>query len=202
MGSYITTGLVFSGSDVSIIKRKLKDLIIFLSGRSECYKSVKASKDIDGNDWIEFKSDELADIQEAYRFASEGYMGQIDLQTSLITSNEIHVSVRVEKEEDYFGILVDVAEDDFLKSNDLIVLNAADDLMIKFMSELYVVLEYKYAFCDNEAELQFSPNDIQCLAKEMYSILIIPRNSELNSVTNVFRSNWYLNGLTSRKVGI
>ena len=202
MGSYITTGLVFNGSDVSIIKRKLTDLIMYLSDKSECYKSVKASKDIDGNDWIEFKFDELADIQEAYRFASEGYMGQIDLATSLITSNEIHASVRVEKEVDYFGILVDFAEDDFLKSNDPAVLNAADDLMIKFMNELYEVLKYNYAFCDNEAELQFSPNEIQCLTKEMYSILVMPNNSGINSVTNVFRSNWYLNGLTSRNVRI
>ena len=35
------------------------------------------------------------------------------------------------------------------------------------------------------------------ITKEMYSIIVIPSNSG-NSITNVFRSNWYLNGLTSR----
>lgn len=201
MGSYITTGFVFSGADVNIIKKKLTDIIMHLSDKSESYKSVKASKDIDGNDWIEFKFEELADIQEAYRFASEGYFGQINLVTSLFTRDEILVSVIVEKEADYFGILVDIAEDDFLKSNDPAVLNAADDLMIKFMNELYEVLKYNYAFCDNEAELLFLLDENQSLNEDMYSILVIPSNSGLNSITNVFRSNWYLNGLTSRNIG-
>lgn len=200
MGSYITTGIIFDGIETTSIKRKITDLIIYLSNRSECYKSVKASKDIEGNEWIEFKFEELDNVREAYEFVSEGYFGQIDLMTSRFTSNEILVSVRVEKEVDYFGILLDIAEDDFLKSSESVILNAKDNLIIKFLEELYEVLEFKYAFCDNEAEIKFSPNEIQHLNREVYSILLIPSDSKLNGKINVVKSNWYLNGLTSRDV--
>ena len=166
MGSYITTGFVFNGTDVNIVNRKLKAIIMYLSNGSERYKFVKASKDTDGNNWLKLEFEELTDIQEGYRLASKGFFGQIDLVTGLFTSNEIFVSVRVEKEADYFGLLVDIAEKDLIKSNDYAVLNAADDLMINFMSELYKVLKYNYAFCDNEAELQFSPNEFKNITKE------------------------------------
>jgi hypothetical protein len=202
MGSYITTGLVFSGSDVDVIKSKLKVLIMYLAGGSGCYKFVKASKDADGNDWVELKFEELNDIQEGYRFASEGYFGQIDLTTRLFKSDEISASIRVEKESDYFGLLVDIAEDDLLKSNESEVLNAADELMTKVMCELHNVLKYDYAFCDNEAELQFSPNEFQSLNEDVYSITVMTSNSELENIANVFKSHWYLNGLTSREAKV
>lgn len=201
MGSYITTGFVFNGTDIEIIKRKLEAMIRCLSDGRETYKLVKASKDEDGDNWIEFKFEELNDIQEGYTFAAEYYFGQIDLTSSFFTSNDISVSVRVEKESDYFGILVDIVEEDLLKSNEVVVLNMADEQMIKAMCELHKVLNYDYAFCDNEAELQYSPKEFRCLDGDVYSIIAVSNNSEFGSMPKVYKSHWNINGLTSREFG-
>lgn len=60
--------------------------------------------------------------------------------------------------------------------------------MIKVMCELQYVLNYDYAFCDNEAELQYSPKEFM-FGQDVYSITAVSNNSEFVSMPKVYKSH-------------
>ncbi len=198
MASYITVGFVFNGADEQKIISKLQILITDIMQKDSYYKSAKVCKDQDGNNWIELDADHLTDINKYTPILAKGYFGQVDFVTKFFTCEKIPISVRVEKALDYFGILIDIEEKDLLKSNVQSILSKVDDHLIEFILNLYNLIEYDYAFADNEAELQYSPNEIQLLNINTYSIFAKKSISDCKSDISVYKSEWYLDGLTTR----
>ncbi len=198
MSNNITVGFVFDKINTNTINNKLKLIIKYLSCGTMKYEKIKFCESLEEEKWIEIISNKYNNIEKLLYQLSQKNYGEISLYTNAFTNNNILVSVYVLKEKNFFAITIDVEEEKIIYSYESDVLSEVDDRVIFIMQELYEKLEYSYAFCDNEAELLFSPYDMKRLKSDIYSICIIPSDSRKINESNIYISSWYLNGLSKR----
>ncbi len=198
MGSYISIGLVYDKLDLERVKIELENLTAYLITELGSVKRVKVSKDVDGEEWIEYNTLENYQISEMCGLLSKHFYGQLSLMCNYLGLDNFEVTIRIEKEEDYFGFLLDVREAELIKTGCLEEINSITEKIITFIKDLRNVLVYDYAFCDNEAEIKYSPREFGELKNDVYSIVIIPSFTEKEKSYNIIKSNWNIDGLTIR----
>ena len=162
---------------------------------------MKISKDIDGEEWIEYDSLVGIKTDDICNILAENYYGQVEIKSNLLRHKNLMITIRVEKEEneEYFGFLLDISEEALIKTNSVSEMNNITDEIEEFIQEFYKHSPYEYAFCDNEAEIQYSPIEFKKIKKSIYSIVAIPFLESNSSKVNIIRSNWNIDGLTSRE---
>lgn len=198
MGSYISIGFVYNMQNVGQIKKELELLVTHLISKNGSMKNIKVSKDSNGEKWVEYNTVNNLQMSQSYGLLAEYYYGQLDLICSILGKSNLEVVVRIEKEEDYFGFLLDIKEDELIKANNLEAMNGATDEIISFITNWYNVSRFDYAFCDNEAEIQCSPKEVSTLKNAAYSIFVVPSSEIQNKALNIIKNNWNIDGLTTR----
>ena len=198
MGSYISIGLVYDKSDLERVKNELERLSTYLTTEFGSVKSMKVCKDTYGEEWIEYNSFENHQISDLCDLLAKYYYGQLSLKCNILGFDNLEVTIRIEKEEDYFGFLLDVSEAELIKTGGLEELNSITEKIICFITDLHKVLVFDYAFCDNEAEIQYSPTEFKELKNDVYSIVILPTSEKKEKPYDIIKSNWHINGLTIR----
>ncbi|MFE6796500.1 Imm64 family immunity protein [Paenibacillus chitinolyticus] len=81
----------------------------------------------------------------------------------------------------------------FLEKNSRQKITATETL-IKLVAQIYPALQFGYAFCDHEAQIELSPREFK---PERYSLSFWPDLS--NGELKVTKSSWHINGLTERQ---
>lgn len=200
MGSYISIGLVYDGLVLEQARIQLKNLISHIISDLNAVKGIKMSRDISGKEWIGYNYNNKCKIDDLCRLLIENYYGQLNLKCNLFGLNQLNITVHIEKEQDYFGFLLDISESELLKTGDLEEINNMTEKIIDFILDLHTTLTYDYAFCDNEAEFQYSPREFRRLKSAVYSIAVIPSIGKQENSFDVIKSNWHINGLTTRHV--
>lgn len=147
------------------------------------------SEDIDGEKWVEMDNPDID--SEAIGRLSDYYFGEIQVKINAFEKIELSTSIKVEKSEDYFGILLSFQENILLPSYNLEIIEAVTNQITEFVKTIYEDTKFSYAFCDHEAEFQYSTTDFK---PEKYSISYLPEDGTLR----VIKSNWHINGLTER----
>ncbi|HHW37552.1 MAG TPA: hypothetical protein GXX18_10000 [Bacillales bacterium] len=198
MGSFISIGLIYSKRTEERFKNELDILVRYLVSKDGILKKIKMSKDIDGEEWIEYTPNNNLEISESLNLIAKYYYGQVNVVCTFLGFSDLEVAVRIEKEKDYFGFLLDISEADVIKTHNVEVINRVTDQIINFIIDLYSVSGFDYAFCDNEAEIQYAPDEFCTLENDMYSIIVIPSFGEQDKALNVFKNNWHIDGLTAR----
>lgn len=189
MGSNINVGLVYDSSRA--IGTHLENLIELLNENRGHIVYVKFCEDSDGERWIQQNSPNIdTTILEKL---TQSYYGQINLLIDLFQLKDLNVEIKIEKSEEFFGLLLSFREDDILSDYLKESLDTITDRILKFVAEIYPILQFDYAFCDHEAEIEFSPKEFNA---ERYSLSFLPDLS--TGKLNVLKSNWHINGLTER----
>lgn len=198
MGSYISIGFVYDKLDLGQVKVELEKLTTYLITELDSIKNMKFSKDMDGEEWVEYSSFNNYQISDLCSLLAEHYFGQLNLECNLFELDNLEVTIRVEKEQDYYGFLLDMSETELIKTGDLEEIDDITEKIINFVTDLHKALIYDYAFCDNEAEIQHSPREFKELKNAVYSIVVIPTFEKQEKSFNVIKSNWHIDGLTIR----
>ena len=200
MGSFISIGFIYQVFSIQTIENEIKKLLKYIVDTDGSLKKMKVSKDIDGEEWNEY--DSLMNLQgdSIYAILAKNYYGQIEVNSNIFGCKNITIIIRIEKEEDedYFGFLLDIDEEELINTNSASEISNITEKIIDFITRFYNYSAYDYAFCDNEAEIKYSPIHFKKVERSIYSITVIPILDGNSNRLNVIRSNWNIDGLTSR----
>ncbi|MDD3172673.1 MAG: Imm64 family immunity protein [Herbinix sp.] len=196
MGSYITIGFIYNKFSMNNIKNQMERVVEYIVSSVGIIKKAKVSKDMDGEEWIEYDSINNSQIDTLFTSLAEHYYGQIEMETNLFDLKNLTIIMRVVKEEndDYFGLLLDVDENAFITNT----VNVYTEKILNLITEFYNYSVYDYAFCDNEAEIKYSPKEFINLKESVYSLAILPVCNDISNKLRVIKSKWNIDGLTSR----
>jgi|LSQX01.3.fsa_nt_gb hypothetical protein len=197
MGSYIGIGLVYDDIPGDRLERELRNIVNYLVSYDGSINSIKFSKDEDGNEWVEDSLNNKS-VEDFYSSLCNGYFGQLHMICNILGIQKLNVCIRVEKTKNYFGLLLDISEEELIGVSSSENINRITDKIIVFLNELYEVSVFEYALCDNEAEIQYSPTEFQSLSEEVYSIVVLPDEDKKN--LKIIKSSWHIDGLTTRRV--
>ena len=190
MGSRISIGLVYECNNMIESLEKLIKLLISDNGY---IKGFKVSKDEEGNKWIENFDTTTSISDEVYSCLTLGFYGQINLVSDIINLKHKDIVLNIERHSDYYGFLIDIEESSLIDEDSIIDIATS---IINLISDNFMNLRYDYAFCDNEAEIEYSLQEILSNNNDIYCLLFIPNFVE-NKI-EVKKSNWLLDGLTKR----
>jgi len=197
MGSYIGIGLVYNIDLQNRIELELKNIANYLVSHEGRITNFKYSKDEEGIEWVEKSFISNLEIERIYNKISNNYFGEIEVEVSILSIEKLKIRIAVRKVDNYyFGILLDILEEELIGVGSKKKLNTITNNIVLLLEELYVVSNYDYAFCDNEAEIQYSPHEFQSLNKKVYSIVALPIREEKK--VRIEKSNWNIDGLTDR----
>lgn len=192
MGSKITIGYVFGIENKKVMALYLEELVNILSEEGLII-DFKFSLDDEGNEWKECVVKKNKMESSAYELLTKYYYGTVKLISNIVNLRSKEIAVTVEQTSEYFGFLIDLDEEDL---NQDFNLEEIESSIINFVAKSYGLLKFDYAFCDHEAEIEYSPKEITKVEEEIYSLLFIP--SVMKDEVEVKRSSWYLDGLTRR----
>ncbi|SDG59688.1 Immunity protein 64 [Fontibacillus panacisegetis] len=190
MGSTINIGLVYNDSKaIGKILEKLLGLVVENNGH---FQSVKFCEDYDGESWIEldYPNMDTTFIDKM----TKSYFVQIQSCLDLFQIEQLKTDIRIEKYDEFFGLLLLFNEDEILPNYSIESLEKITNSIINFIVEVHPVLNFDYAFCDHEAEIEYSPKEFK---PEKYSLSFLPNLT--NGVLGVRKSSWEINGLTERR---
>lgn len=198
MGSRICIGLAYGGSSEIRMAVKLGRLIEYLIASGAHVKRFRVSRDSEGSEWIKRDLSDDQGIESFYEVLVRGYYGEADLAGAVLGYNDIAVTVRVVKGKGYFGFLLDLDEEDLLKSHSQEELDRVTAGIVDWVKGLYPIANFDYAFCDEEAELQYPPEAFRTLGAHKYSVAILPAERGDAGSLSVLMNSWCIDGLTPR----
>ncbi len=190
MGSYIGIGLVFNNKFNSKEKSTLQMILEYFTSKNGKLLNAKFSEDEDGNDW---KDIENLKLYEADNLLNKYYLN-INFICDILGKTRVSVNAYYKNlNENVSGLLLDVKEELFLKGCPDEKIEEKTNQFIHLITDIYNVVEYDYALCDQEAMIKYTLDDIE-KAKKEYSILLIPHFNKMEIVKN----SWNIDGLTDR----
>lgn len=200
MGSYIGIVLVYNNSSQNKIECELRTVIRYLIFHEGNITNTKYSKDKDGIKWVEDSFTNGLEIEKVSSLLSKNYFGQLNVICNILNMKKLNICVTMKNtDKNYFGILLDIAEDDLMGviSNENI--DIITERIIYLLKDLYEVSDFDYAFCDNEAEILYSPSEFQSLNEKVYSVVALPIIKGEKKIV-IVKSNWNIDGLTTRTI--
>ncbi|PJN88875.1 Imm64 family immunity protein [Bacillus sp. mrc49] len=188
MTNILSVGMVY---DHSFDKSEELQSIIqyFLNLKSDIF-SIKVNMDEDGENWLESHRNEKNFLLD-YTLLTEHFFGEILMHLNDFWSlNNLFLTLRLVKEEDFFGYILEFDLEQLLNQYSLDVIN---ELIIDLVIDIYGITTFRYAFCDHDSEIEYSPSYKELV--KVYSILMLPR--EKNGF-DVIKNNWQIDGFTER----
>lgn len=190
MGSYIGIGLIVDNKSCIKEKSAIQRILEYFILRNGKLVNIKFSEDEDGNDW---KNIENPNLDEIDSFLNKYYLN-INLICDILDKGNIVINTYYKKlDENIFGLLIDFEEQVFINDYPDERIEEITNGFINLLVDLYMVVKYSYAFCDQEAMIKYTPENIE-EAKSKYSILLIPHYNKMEIIEN----GWNIDGLTDR----
>lgn len=188
LGSKISVGLVYEieelGSKVAILNSIINSL-----DDSNGVHSYKYCKDVFGEEWIQ--SDNTVNMtNEILVSIVSNYFAELTMNTSQFLGDSQSIVIRVENYDVYFGILIDLEESSVQKAG----YDMVESRIIQYLSKEFNNYKYDYAFCENEGEIELSPDEVTSSKEELFSVLMKPEGETVK----VYKSSWKLDGVSER----
>jgi hypothetical protein len=190
MGSKIAIGLVY-GKELFHVKIDILNSILKSLVDDKGILNYKYSIDEFGEKWIDSKEvTEVLSLDTLGKVIS-GYYAEIALNTAEFSQVSKSIVIRLENEEEYFGVLIELEESD-VKA---IGYDTVEKLVIKFLESEFDKFNYAYAFCDAEGEIELSPNEVSENNTELFSILLVSEKGNVKTT----KSSWKIDGTSKRE---
>lgn len=191
MGSDINIGIVYDNKQKGKINFYLSEVIKLLINNFGTIKFLRYSKDKDGTKWIEQEQKQLD--SKKTKLLTTNYYGKVELASDVFGKNLIETVVSIEQTDSYFGFLIQFNEQELSEN---LTIWEVENLIIDFVLQNQNTLEFQYAFCDHEGEMEYTHDEMKNITEEIYSLLFIPSDNTGNM--KVLKSRWALDGLTNR----
>jgi hypothetical protein len=102
----------------------------------------------------------------------------------------LKLTLRIEKEVAFTGLVIDIEEKMLRRKKTNKELSNLSEEILEFLQDIHSMLFYKYAFCEHEGEIIYSPKDFYKLDDDIYSIAVIPLENEFR----IRRGSWSIDG--------
>lgn len=198
-GGYVTIAIVFEHNKRKDFKKHLKSLIHYLLKETGQLKSLKVSKDMDGNEWIEVKGEKLLEKPCLYEMLEKYFYGEIHLGSDVFSKAVLNLLITIENNEEYFVFYINIPSQQYLDFGNVENLEALTADMIRKFKELFILLNFDYIVCDHEADVIYSPVEFKKTKKVIYAISMIPNNNGMKTDFEIILGDWYLDGFTEKK---
>lgn len=106
---------------------------------------------------------------------------------------QLHIRVSI-KTDAILGILFEMEQEELIPVESSFLLESITNKIIKDLKALWERAPFEYAFCDNEADIEFAPSEILKTEEYIYSVLLINRNHFLTHKM----ATWCIDGLSER----
>lgn len=195
MGAYISIGIVYSNNDVYKIHNDLFIITEYLSHFCEKIL-VKYPKSNYLEDWDEKVFEGKKGLYKAFKILNTSTISFGNICYKIHNDN-YNITVSIKGNNDFFkGILFEIPEEELLKNNySNENLNNITDKIAKRLIELWNYIDFSYAFCDNEADIEYQLFELT-QREETYSLLLL-KNSLNQPIIKL--SSWHIDGITERK---
>ena len=190
MGSYIGVGVVLNNKLNSKEKSALQMILEYFISKNGKLLNTKFSEDEDGDNW---KNIENIKLYEVDNLLNKYYLN-INFICDVLDKKDVMIRAYYENlDENVSGLLLDFEEELFIEDYPDERIEEKTNKFINLMAEIYNVVEYDYALCDQEAMVEYTLDNIE-KAKKKYSVLLIPHNNKMEIIKN----SWNIDGLTDR----
>lgn len=197
MGSSTNIGFVYGSNSRSLAETELSSLIQYFISNNGSVLSQKYCKDIDGDGWVESNEVAYLSLKDTSSQLVNNYYGQLKIKCNLLGKKGLTIDVLFKKlSQTSYGILLDIADEQLF--NSVNSLDAITDEIIELMRRIYSISHFDYAFCDNEAQIEYSLSDLIALGNPVYSVIAILKGANQSNL-QIVKSSWHIDGLTPRK---
>ncbi|KAB1438065.1 Imm64 family immunity protein [Candidatus Galacturonibacter soehngenii] len=196
MGSFISIGIVYTDKNIIKMGDDLVDIIKYLS--PFCNKIVVNYPDDDiCENWEEKSFVGEEGFEKAFSILNDKKFSTGKIYCK-IQNKDYNVLVSIKGKNDLFrGILFEIPEEElFLEKFSSDILDIITDKIANSIIELWNNTEFNYAFCDSEADIEYSLCEVRASEKPIYSMLLL--KNEFNQPI-VRLGSWCIDGLTPRK---
>jgi len=196
MGSSTGIGFVYGVGDNAIFQFvKIMELLLLNNGTID---HLKYCKDINGDEWVEKKVTVQALNKNTLYPLINNYYGQVSVKCDLLSKKDLNIDVYFKKiDSKNLGILLYIPDEQIFGSDVGENINLITENVINLIQQIYNISNFDYAFCDNEATVEYSLDDLKAIENPIYSILALP-NEENKTELQILKSDWNIDGLTPR----
>ncbi|MBB4824972.1 hypothetical protein HNO89_002198 [Sporosarcina luteola] len=192
MGAKISLGWVSTNINISNEYNILINNLKLLGVKINC---VKFSSDNSGFHWSEIEDYRTYSNKKLLSILKELRFLEISISNFPFGKLTIDAVIKLEVTNKYFGFLLEMEESSIISSYKIKELETAEDLIIQYLNLIFKNFNVDYAFSDQEAEVEFSPEEYKQLERPYYAI---EARRGHDGKVKITKANWYINGLTQR----
>lgn len=212
-GQYIDIGFIYPCISKDSQKNEIDNLIRFLQKWDLSVTRLIASKDVDGEEYIELSSISPVDESCISDMLTDMYNGVLTIDISMdgkqIKSIIVVVYQGEGKIDGYYCISMSIPGDQIINGCDLMgperydepvnsFINSVTNRLILFMTEFYKYSKYSYSFCDSEAMMECTPEELMKQQREVYSVAVVPVVNGNETTLRIYKSAWNIDGFSLR----
>lgn len=192
MSSSISIGFVFEKQQSMTLL--LSKILEFFKAKGELNR-ISYSVDENGDSWKENTIQNLTPHEVASLMVNN-FWGKTNITSAILDDKIVNFDVSVSKLfKNDFGFLMEINIEQLFRVGDKKELENSTSMIIQFCKSIFDNAKYSYAFCDHEANIEYTWSEFKKLKNHIYSIVIIPENEKF--VINL--SSWEIDGLTNRE---
>jgi hypothetical protein len=197
MGSSTTIGFVYGSNSRTYAETELNNVTQYLISNNGKVLSQKYCKDLNGNGWVESNEIAYLLLSDTLNQLVNNYYGQLKIECDILGKKGLNLDILFKRiDQNNYGILLDIPDEQILSSN--LQLDSVTNGIIALIQTIYKVSHFDYAFCDNEAQIEYSLPALRSIENCIYSLVAMP--DEMNqSNLQIIKSSWHIDGLTPRK---
>lgn len=158
------------------------------------FQKISYSLDENGSSWHE----ETIKTQSTYEVATlmvKHFFGKATIKAKILNNKNIHFDTSIFKfSKNDFAFLIEIDIDQLFQVGNKKELENCSSMIIKFCEEIFDIVQYRYAFCDHEANIEYTWSEFSEMNENIYSISIIPQSEKFK----ISLASWEIDGLTNR----
>lgn len=212
-GQYIDIGFVYPFINKERQQAEIDSLIHYIHNWDLTIKKLIACEDPDGEEYIELDSIDQINESTIGKAFLDMYNGMLTIDLKLVFEPISDILVYVEKGEGkldgYYCIFISVKGDQLIRDCNLMgpevyvepineYINAITNKIITLMVDFYGYSQYSYAFCDTEAQMECTPDELAQIQNEVYSVVVVLNKNALETKLEVKKSKWNIDGFSLR----
>lgn len=191
MSNYLSVGIVYSNKSK---EKELSNILKYIRNNEWKLDSLEFSEDYVGDYWMNI-TEKITDLKVSNAFFNNFF--SICKFKKLVKNQTINLSLTYKKlSENDFGFLVQIESTQIYNTGNRENLKNVEMTIIDQLQGFYSASKYAYIFADDEADLEYTYEQIRDKSNPIYSMLIFPHKDDS---VEIILASWMLDGLTSRE---
>lgn len=191
MSSFLSIGFVFEKNQN--IEEIFSEFLSYIITDGEL-QTISYSIDDEGNEWHK-ETIKLCSINKIVSLMINNFFGKINVKTIHLFKKVTNIDISIFKfSQGDFGFLIEIDIKQLFEVGNKKELESYSSIIINFCKLCFDKIKYRYAFCDHEANIEYTWDEFNKINKNIYSISVIPQNEKF--IVNL--ADWEIDGLSHR----